>query len=424
MSGQREAQVEKTSAVPAWKFRFFAIWTGEAASLLGSAVVQFALIWWLTETTGSARVLALASLVGLAPSIVLGPFVGVLVDRWNRRWIMILADAVVALAALWLALLFWRGAVQTWHVYVLMFVRSLAGSFHWTAMQTSTSLMVPERHLTRVAGLNQALNGALTVMGPPLGALSLQLLRFEQVMLLDVGTALVAILPLLWLRVPQPARSDGAQSSVWTDMREGMRYILEWPGLVQLIIGALIFKLALTPAMSLLPLLVSRHFRGGAAQLSLLESSLGLGLLLGGLLLGIWGGFKRRVYTALLGLGLAGLAYMLMGLLPASAFWAAVVLGYAAGMGIPLVDGPFLAILQSNVAPELQARVFTLLMSLLSLSSPIGLVMAGPIADTFSLQVWYVAAGALMLATAAAFYFMPAIRNIEQNGNSRQPVAP
>jgi len=415
---------KNSSADGAWRLPFVIIWSGEAISLLGSAVVQFALIWWLTETTGSARVLALASLMGLAPGIVLGPFVGVFVDRWNRRWIMVLADAVVALAALWLALLFCRGAVQPWHVYVLMFVRSLAGSFHWTAMQTSTSLMVPEKHLTRVAGLNQALNGALTVMGPPLGALSLQLLRFEQVMLLDVATALVAILPLLWVRVPQPARSGGTQRSVWSDMREGLRYILEWPGLVQLIIGALIFKLALTPAMSLLPLLVSRHFRGGAAPLSLLESSLGLGLLTGGLLLGVWGGFKRRVYTALLGLGLAGLGYMGMGLLPGGAFWAAVVLGYLAGMGIPLVDGPFMALLQSNVAPELQARVFTLLMSLLSLSSPVGLVMAGPIADAFSLQVWYVAAGALMLATAAAFYFMPAIRNIEQNGHSRQPVVP
>jgi len=133
---------------------------GQAFSLFGSRVVQFALVWWLTQLTGSATVLATASMVALIPEIFLSPIAGAYVDRWNRRIVMILADGMIALASLWLAYLFWIDAAQVWHIYVIMLVRAVGGAFHWPAMQASTSLMVPQEHLTRVAGLNQTMNGA------------------------------------------------------------------------------------------------------------------------------------------------------------------------------------------------------------------------------------------------------------------------
>ncbi len=150
-----------------WKPRFFTIWLGQVASLIGSSVVQFGLIWWLTQSTGSATVLATASLIALIPGIFLAPFAGVLVDRWQRRTVMVAADGLVALAALWLAVTFWSGSIEIWHIYALMLLRSIGQSFHWPAMQASTSLMVPDEHLTRVAGLNQATKGALNIVGPP-----------------------------------------------------------------------------------------------------------------------------------------------------------------------------------------------------------------------------------------------------------------
>jgi DHA3 family macrolide efflux protein-like MFS transporter len=151
-----------------WAPPFFTIWTGQAFSLLGSQLVQFALIWWLTKTTGSATVLATASLVGLLPQVILGPVIGTLVDRWNRRLTLILADSTIALATLGLALLFWSGKVEIWHVYLLMFIRSTAGGFHWPAMQASTSLMVPKEHLARIQGLNQILQGGMNIASAPL----------------------------------------------------------------------------------------------------------------------------------------------------------------------------------------------------------------------------------------------------------------
>ena len=158
----------------AWQGPFFTIWSLQAVSLLGSSLVGFALVWWLTESTGSATVLATATLVEMLPRIGLAPFAGALVDRWNRRSVMMAADGVIALATAAVALLFSLGIVQIWHIYLLMFVRSAAGGFHWAAMQASTSLLVPEEQLSRIGGMNQTLMGVANILTPPLGALLLR----------------------------------------------------------------------------------------------------------------------------------------------------------------------------------------------------------------------------------------------------------
>lgn len=412
-----------------WKLPFFSIWTGQAFSLVGSKVAQFALVWWLTKLTGSATVLATASLVAIVPEILLGPIAGAYVDRWNRRAIMIVADGVIALASLWLAYLFWTGAIQVWHVYVVMLVRAIGGSFHWPAMQSSTSLMVPKEHLARVAGLNQTMNGALNIIGPPLGALLLELLPLYGVMFVDVGTALLAIVPLFFVHIPQPRREDmeveaEGKPSIWSDMRDGLRYIRNWPGLMALIASAMLVKIALTPAFALLPLLVSEHFHGDAAQLSLLEAVAGGGIVVGGLILSVWGGFRRKIYTTLMGLTILGLGLVLLGLAPGHLFWLALGGALVIGLTIPLVDGPIMAILQGTVAPEMQGRVFTIMGSLLLITSPIGLAIAGPVSDLLGLNVWLLTAGVLCSLAGLAGFFVPAMTNIEQNHSRPTAAAP
>ena len=402
-----------------WKIPFFTIWTGQAFSLIGSRVVQFALVWWLTQLTGSATVLATATMVALIPEILLSPIAGAYVDRWNRRIVMIVADGLIALALLWLAYLFWVDATQIWHIYVVMAVRAVGGSFHWPAMQASTSLMVPERHLTRVAGLNQTLNGALNIVAPPLGALLMGVMPLHGVMLIDVGTAMLAITSLFFVHIPQPKRDDiGAEKpSIWADMREGLLYIRGWKGLMTLIGVAMIVKIALTPAFALLPLLVSEHFNGGAAQLSLLEAVAGAGIVVGGLILSVWGGFRRKIYTTMSGMAILGLSLLVLGLTPGQVFWMALASIFVAGLTIPLIDGPIMAILQKAVAPEIQGRVFTMMGSLLWITSPLSLAVAGPVTDWIGLQVWYVTAGVMCVATGLAGFFVPAIVNIEENNN-------
>jgi DHA3 family macrolide efflux protein-like MFS transporter len=244
---------------------FFTIWTGQAFSLLGSELVQFALIWWMTKTTGSATVLATASLFGLLPQVFIGPLAGTLVDRWDRRRVMMGADAVIALATGVIIFLNLQGVLQPWHIYGLMFVRAVGSMFHWPAMQASTSLMVPKEHLTRVAGINQTLNGIMGVLAPSLGALLVEALPLYNVLAIDVGTAMLAVVPLFFVAVPQPPHSVGQKaepSSVWGDLVAGMRYVWHWPGLCMVLAMAMLFNLFSNPSFSLLPLWVTAISRG------------------------------------------------------------------------------------------------------------------------------------------------------------------
>jgi DHA3 family macrolide efflux protein-like MFS transporter len=146
-------------------------------------LVRFALIWWLTEETGSATTLAVASAVTMLPLIVLGPFGGALVDRWDRRWVMVISDGIIALLTVLLAYLYWLEVAQVWQVYAILFLRSLGGAFQDSAMRASTSLMAPKEQLTRVSGMNETLQGIVNVVSPPLGALLLEVLGLARAVL-------------------------------------------------------------------------------------------------------------------------------------------------------------------------------------------------------------------------------------------------
>ncbi|GAB4580946.1 MAG: MFS transporter [Anaerolineales bacterium] len=404
-----------------WKNRFFTIWGGQAFSLFGSHLVQFALVWWLTQKTGSATVLATASLVGFLPQVVLGPIVGTLVDRSKRRWIMVGADSVIALATLGFVYLFAINAVEVWMIYGLLFVRALGGGFHHPAMTASTSLMVPKDQLTRIQGLNQMLMGAMGIISAPLGALLLEVTATHNVLMLDVVTALIAVIPLLLIAIPEPERTNGKaeagapKPSFWEDFRAGFAYVWAWPGLVMILLLAMLINFLLNPAGALMPLLVKDHFGGGALQLGWMESSFGVGMLIGGLVLGAWGGFKKRIITSMTGLIGLGLFFATMGILPSEFFTLALVSSFLAAFMNPIVNGPILAIIQASVAPEMQGRVFTLIGSLASAMAPLGLIIAGPVADAFGVQSWYVIGGMTCALVGVVGFFIPVVMNIEED---------
>jgi MFS transporter, DHA3 family, macrolide efflux protein len=413
-----------------WKVPFFTIWTGQTFSLLGSQLVSFALIWWLTKTTGSATVLSMASLAGLLPQVILGPVVGTLVDRWNRRLVMIVADLVIALVTAGLAWLFWTDQVEIWHVFVLMAVRSIAGGFHWPAMLSSTTLMVPSDHFTRIQGLNQMLQGFMNILSAPLGALALEFLPVAGVLAIDVGTAAIAIVPLLFIPVPQPARkpveAGSKQGTFWYDFKEGFRFAFSWPGLVIIGLMATIVNLVINPGFSLLPIMITEHFFGDAFDLAWIEAAFGVGIILGGLLLSIWGGFKRRIITSMVGMIGMGAGILLMGFVPSWAFYAAVVLLFFIGFFNPITNGPLFAAVQAAVRPDMQGRVFTLITSVASAMTPLGLALAGPIADIFGVQIWFIVGGAVTIFMGILAFFIPAVMNFEkgrQEDRQSEPVA-
>jgi len=402
-----------------WKANFAVIWTGQALSLLGSQLVSFALIWYLTQTTQSATVLATASLAGLLPPVLLGPFAGALIDRWNRRHTMMVADASIALATVGLALLFALRVVQTWHIYLLLLARAIGASFHQPAMLASVSLMVPGEHLTRVQGVNQTLEGGLNIVSAPLGALLLGVLPMQGILAIDVTTAALAILLLLVTRIPQPEGRGEASAGtrvamVLGDMVEGLRYVLSWTGLALILAMASLLNALFNPAFALLPLLVSQHFQSGALQLGWLNTALGVGLVAGGILLSVWGGFRRRIMTTMLGLVGIGVAMSVVGLAPASGLNLAIGAMFLLGVNLALTNGPFMAAIQATVEPGIQGRVITLLHSICAAASPLGLIIAGPLADLVGVRAWFMLSAGMCFVMAAAGVLMPQVLYFEE----------
>jgi len=412
-----------TSNQPPWHRTFFLIWIGQAFSLLGSELVQFALVWYLTRETGSASVLAFASFVALIPRVILSPISGALVDRWNRQRIMIGADSAIALATMVLAFLFWIGKIQVWHIYAIMFLRSLGSGFHWPAMQASTSLIVPKEHLARISGLNQTLRGALGIIAPLIAALLLEYLPMYGILAIDVLTAIIAISSLLVVVIPQPEtiRTDvkNAASKLWEDIRAGYQYLIRWKGMFYLALAATILNFLLNPGYTFVPLLVTKYFQKGVIELSLIESAFSSGMIMGGIVLSIWGGFKKNIHTILIGVVGLALGTGIVAATPSSQFMMAVAGMSLAGFMQPIANGPIFAIMQSHVAPEIQGRVFSLLESMVSAMMPLSMLVAAPVAEWIGIQGWlaFGAAGCLLIGLMG--FFIPDIRNIEESGKTR-----
>jgi DHA3 family macrolide efflux protein-like MFS transporter len=332
---------------------------------------------------------------------------------------MLIADSIVTLATLLLMALFGLVLVEVWHIYAVLFIRSVASTFHRNAMSVSTSLMVPVEQLTRVQGLNQLLNGGVNLVAAPLGALLLGILPMQGILAIDVITALSAILPLLFIHIPQPERKAiiNEKTTVWADFKAGLSYMISRPGLMIIGLMTVGINFTIIPAFSLLPLMVKDYFGGSAVHLGWVESAMGAGMIFGGGLLGIWGGFSRKILTSLVGLMGMGIGTLILALAPASAVFLAVGGAMLVGFMTPMTMGPFFAVIQSTVKPDLQARVLSLISSIGTGITPLGLMIAGPVADRVGIQVWFLLGGILCIFMAVTGLFIPDVMTIEKGAN-------
>jgi DHA3 family macrolide efflux protein-like MFS transporter len=416
-------QIESSSG---WQRTFFLIWVGQAFSLLGSELVQFALVWYLTRTTGSASVLAFASFVALIPRVLISPFTGALVDRWDRKTVMILADAGIAVATMTLAGIFFFGKIQVWHIYAIMFFRSLGSGFHWPALQASISLLVPKDQLSRISGLNQTLRGTLGILAPVFAALLLDFLPMFGILSIDVLTAILAISPLLIVVIPQPAKTETDDTErpvrIWEDVKFGFRYLYNWKGMFYLALAATLLNFLLNPGFTFTPLLITGYFEKGAIELSAIESAFSAGMILGGMILSAWGGFKKNIITTLL--GILGLSFgtALIALTPSNMFFMAVVGMAITGLMQPMANGPLFAIMQAHVDPQIQGRVFSMLESMVSAMMPISMLIAAPVAEWIGIRGWLLFGAVGCLVIGLGGFFIPSLMNIEEGSRKESGV--
>lgn len=402
-----------------WLRNFLTIWSGQTISMLSSAVTRFALVWWLARETDSAQVLATATIFALAPDIVILPLVGTLVDRWDRRTIMLAADGFMALLTLVLATLLATDTITLPCIYLYLLATSAGQVFHRTAMVTATQQLVPLSFLPRVQGFNTSLWGLSSLLTPPLAALLLTILDLQAILLIDAATAACSMAPLLFLRLPclkadnQSATAATDKEGFWRHLTGGMTYLSAHRELLALLVCVALGGLLLMPAFTYLPLLVKNHFRGGAQELAWLEAAWGGGILCGGVLFSLRKSGDRQVRIMLTAMIGVGLGYGCLTALPATMFFWTLPLMLLIGIFCAAASAPINTIFQTKVPSNSLGRVWVIHELVSSIFSPAGLALSALLSDSLGVRMIILICGLLYGGSAIIGFFIPALRSLD-----------
>ena len=404
---------------PRWKLRFWAVFGGQAFSLIGSALTQFVLLWWITDSTGSLSAVATAGMAVLLPQALFGPLGGTFADRYSRRWLMIAADAISALCMMALIALFITERVELWHAYALMAIRSAMQAFQAPAAMASVTMLVPNTFLIRASGMNQSLQSLTLVAAAPLGALAISVMPIGWALVIDVATALLAIVPLLCFRIPQAFAPAHRKPSLWREFQAGVALVVETPGLRQLYALLTVVVIAVLPTFTLLPFLVKDHFGGGAGQVALMEGLSGVGMVIGGLLVAVISP-RRPIHWILIGFAVSSLALGLTALVPNRLFGVAIAWWVISGICFVFGNAPMTALLQRIIPNGMQGRALSLLNTLTGLSAPVGLAIVVPLSEAFGVREIFVIAGFLGAVVSLAGFFSPALLGLAESDRQRK----
>ncbi|NLZ92997.1 MAG: macrolide efflux MFS transporter Mef(A) [Firmicutes bacterium] len=397
-----------------WQFKFFTIWVGQAVSLITSAILQTAIIFYLTEKTGSAMVLSMASLVGFLPYAVFGPAIGVLVDRYDRKMIMIGADLIIAAAGAVLAIIALYMDLAVWMVMVVLFIRSLGTAFHSPALNAVTPLLVPEEQLTKCAGYSQSLQSISYIISPALAALLYSAWELNAIIAFDVLGAVIASITVAIVRIPKlRAEEQGKKANFIKEMKEGFYVLRQNKGLFALLLIGTLFAFVYMPINALFPLISMEYFNGGPMHVSIAEISFASGMLIGGLLLGFFSNYKRLIILITGSILMTGAGLAIAGLLPPSGFIIFVVCCAVIGLSVPFYSGVQTALFQERIKPEYLGRVFSLMGSIMTLSMPVGLIISGFFADRVGLNHWFLISGILIIGIAVICPMVTEIRKLD-----------
>lgn len=326
---------------------------------------------------------------------------------------MIMSDVFIALTSFVMAFLFMQGDVPNWMVYLLLALRSAAASFHVPAMQASIPLLAPESELTRINGINQVIQSVSTIGGPALAALFISILDMTWVLMTDVAGAVIAIISLLIVHIPDPEKNQNApEPHLFREIHEGLREIYSHPGIMWLFIIIVIQIFFIMPVAALFPLMTINQFSGGTIQMSIVEVGWGLGMLAGGALLGIKNYTMNRITIINLTYVLLGLTFAFSGILPASGFVIFVILTFFGGISMSVYSGVFMTVMQTSIDPAALGRVFSIYGSFTMLPSMIGLLQTGFIADSIGVPNAFLISGIMITFFGIISFFIPAIRNM------------
>jgi MFS transporter, DHA3 family, macrolide efflux protein len=403
------ATASTAETLRSWKSQVAIFLTGQTVSLFGSMLVQYAIFWHLTLTTKSGLILALAAVFGFLPQAIVSIFAGVWADRMNRKLIIMVADASIAISTLALALIMLSGVEELWIIFLVMAIRSVGAGFQTPAVSALIPQIVPTEHLMRVNGINSSIQSSLTLIAPVAAAGVYATMSLVGIFFIDVVTAVIGIALLALVRVPTLERAASEDKpSYFADLKDGITYVfthdtVRWV----MAVFAIVFLLAVAPS-NLSPLMLVRNFGEEVWMLTVLEVSFGVGMVLGGALTAAFGGKVNRI-SMLIGTSLLfGFLSVAMGLSPNLVFFYAVF--FLIGLAVPAFSTAAMTLLQETVEPERQGRVFGFVGIVMSVAMPLGMVILGPLADVIAVELLIIGTGAAMIIMGVLAVTLPAGR--------------
>ncbi len=419
---------------------FVIIWIGQVVSILGSAMTGFAVTIWVYEGTEKATALALTAFFFTTPLLLLSPLAGVLVDRHNRKLMMILSDLASGLTTIAVLILHSTGNLEVWHLFVTNAISGAFQTLQWPAYSATISLMLPKEQYARANGMLELAGSGSRVFAPMLAGALLIPLGLTGILIIDIATFIFAIGALLFVKMPQPtipAEGRTGQGSMIEEAIFGFRYILERPSLLGLQTVFMLGNFFVTVPFVIFAAMILARTGNDEMALGSVLSAGAIGGIAGGLAMTAWGGPRRRIHGVLAGWALTGvLGIMLVGVGRSLPVW--IVGSFFGNLINPLINGSNQAIWQSKVAPDVQGRVFSTRRLIAWLVTPIATLMAGPLADSVlepgmastgglvrlfgwltgtgpgsGMALLFVAGGAVASMIALGAYAVPAVRGVE-----------
>lgn len=379
-----------------WQRNIILFLTSQTISLFGSSLVQYAIMWYITLETQSGVMMTISIICGFLPTLFLSPFAGVWADRYNRKILIIMSDSLIALSTLILAILFFIGYGSLWLLFAMSAIRALGSAVQMPAVGALIPQIVPEDKLTKVNGANGSIMAMVNLISPMLSAALLTTTTLEMIFFIDVVTATIAIFILfLFLPIPSHAKALIKEPiSYFSDMSQGFNYIKSHEFVKKFFFFAAIFFILATPVAFLTPLQVARSYGDDVWRLTAIEITFSVGMMVGGLLMAYWGGFKNKVHTMTLAVFLIGATTFLLGFI--SIFSLYLIFMGISGVAMPIFNTPSTVLLQEKVEPDFLGRVFGILTMISSAMMPLGMLVFGPVSDFIKIEWLLMGTGLLI----------------------------
>jgi MFS family permease len=351
-------------------------------STIGTRMTVFAITLWAWELTGSATGLALIGFFYFAASVSIAPFAGVIVDRSNRKRLIILGDTVAGLSTVAMLLLHLAGNLEIWHIYLVAILNGLCSQVQTLAYSVSIPMLVPKQHYTRAISMGSVLSYGAEIIGPALAGVLYSVIGFTGILLIDLTSFMVGISTIFAVHIPQPLMSEAGRQSrtgIFPELAFGFRYIFARKSLLALLLLASLFGFAHDIGDSLYSPMILARTNSNAQVLASLQAAAGVGGVTGGLLLSVWGGHKRRIHSLLLGMVGAGFSKIIFGLARIPLIW--IPAQFCSSFNFPAISSSDRAIWLTKVEPDLQGKVLATHTLISGFSPAIGRLLAGPLAD-------------------------------------------